>query len=281
MHINRESKYYAYTASLVSFLAGLLLLSNAENYVSTAWLSTSMRVIGSFLSISVVVSFMYSLFIKPYDDASNKKQLEILLDKKLEDITVGKIKYGFDGLVEAMDFHTLFKSLNANQTLWWLDTCPLGAGAWMEEVKSAIMRGVNIKILVLNPSSTNVTHRANELEADEYSPQQLKNEIEAFIARLKALSVNNAFGSLQVAQYDELIGMPCYIVTEGNDRRPVYGYSSFFLSNPTAIKVPHFKWGVAQESILRSMTSYLTEKWERNSGNIILNTPNKTPQIDR
>ena len=266
--MNRESKGYAIATTLISFLAGIAIIFWSIN-IETNYPDSSkfLKTVGSFLTISVVISILYSIFIKPSEDASRKDELSNLLDKKINEIVTDKGKYGLSGIKKNIDFKALFSALSKNQTLWWLDTYPLGVGMWTEELKGALERGANIKMLVLSPQSENVTHRANEL-GNEFSPIQFKTDLERFLNLLKSIDQNELAGTLEVRTYDELIGLPLYIVSE--KRKPVVGYSGFFLCAPTAAGSPHIKWENGNTPILSSMASYIESKWDRNLENLVL-----------
>ena len=266
--MNRERKRWAYATSTISFLLGLVLLAYYPDVeINSPRIGHVMKLAGSFLTVSVVISLLYSVLIKPSDDAVRKKELSELLDTKIEDIVTAKGKYGLMGFVDHIDFPSLFGELRAGQTLWWLDTFPVGAGMWLNKLKSALEKGVNVYMLVLDPESPNVAHRANEL-GREFTQESFKADIQRFLSLLQNIEQEGLVGKLEVRTYDELIGLPIYLIAEGEE--PLVAYSGFFLSQPTAVDSPHLKWCAGEKAILTTMATYITEKWNRNINNSLI-----------
>ncbi len=266
--MNRERRRWAYVTSLISFLIGLVLLAYYPDVeIASPKIGHVMKLAGSFLTVSVVISLLYSILIKPSDDATRKKELGELLDAKIEEIITAKGKYGLMGFVDHIDFPFLFKEMRPGQTLWWLDTFPVGAGMWINKLRSALEKGVNVNMLVLDPDSVNVLHRANEL-GEEFTPESFKADIQRFLSLLQNIDQKDFRGKLEVRTYDELIGLPVYLISE--DEQAMVAYSGFFLSQPTAVESPHLKWCAGENSILSNISTYIREKWSRNAGSAVI-----------
>jgi len=54
------------------------------------------------------------------------------------------------------------------------------------------------------------------------------------------INQKNVLGHLNIVTYNNLLGVPCYIITR--DGKAIYSYSSMYLSKSTSINFPHFNW---------------------------------------
>lgn len=259
----RNRKEVIILTSLLSFVIGLLLLLSSKLYLTTEPWETIARLLGAYLTISVVVNLFHRSFLKPSEDEARRKELETLLDQRINAILSNSTRYGFSGFIPEMDFKNLFRSLERKDTLWWLDTyCP-SHELWEDELRCAISRGAQINMLVLSPDSNYAVDRANEI-GGTYAPERFKKELSTFKESLEIIKaeLKDASGSIEIVEYTDRPSMPAYIVVKRNGE--IFGYSSLFLGKPTGVSFPHMKWIIAEASVVQLFLEYVQAKWNRN-----------------
>jgi hypothetical protein len=64
----------------VVFLVGVILLIVSSSWLDQEPWGTTLDVIGGFLSISVAVSFLYQVTLKPADEATRRNEIGAILD---------------------------------------------------------------------------------------------------------------------------------------------------------------------------------------------------------
>src|SRR5256885_4999061 len=79
---------------LLVLLFGAILLIISESYPIVQPLKTTLNVIGGFLAISVITSFLYSVTLRSLDDASRKEELQKLLHDVVDRLIKGRLWYG-------------------------------------------------------------------------------------------------------------------------------------------------------------------------------------------
>lgn len=249
----------------LSFIFGLLLLLLSNNYFEAFIPKTISGLLGAYLTISVIVNLMHKWFLKPSEDLSKINEIESLIDNKIDNVLLNTSKYGFDGLIDEMDFRSLFDSIGKGDVLWWLDTFSPGHSAWENHMKQALIRGANINMLVLSPkASLLIKNRAMEL-GGQYTEQRFLGDLQRFLDSMKHIrdETASAKGKLNIRLYDETLGIPIYVVTEKENAK--YAYSSFYLCTPTAVSFPHIKWKSANQGGISTLSAYVLKKWERNA----------------
>ncbi|MDG1818383.1 MAG: hypothetical protein P8H31_00975 [Porticoccaceae bacterium] len=246
-----------------SFVLGLLFLALSKLYFDDEILITITGLLGAYLTISVVVNILHKWILQPYVDLTQKKEIEGLISDKIDNLIENSRKYGFDGLVDQIDFQAIFDDLNENDTLWWLDTFSPGHTAWEDNIKQALKRGANINMLVLSPNADHLIKcRADEI-GGQYTPERFKSEIERFIEYMEHIVFESSGekGNLEIRLYDDLLAVPMYIVSTGNKAR--FAYSSFYLNSATAINFPHLKWKESGEAVIEMLFEYIQFKWNK------------------
>lgn len=259
----RNRKEVIILTNLLAFSIGLILLLLAQLYSTEEPWTTVAALLGSYLTVSVVVSLFHSAFLKPSEDETRREELKDLLDQRINSILGNSAKYGFSGFIPEMDFKMLFKSLESGDTLWWLDTyCP-SHELWEDELRGAVSRGAEIKMLVLSPDSDYAVDRATEI-GGTYTSDRFKNELKSFREALEIVKseLHSASGSIEIVEYADRPGMPIYLVVKGDGQ--VLGYSSFYLCKPTGVSFPHMKWTLAEFPVVQHLLVYVTAKWQRN-----------------
>lgn len=260
----RKKKEVVVLTNLLAFATGLVFLLLSRHYFTTEALVTIFGLLGSYLTISIVVNLFHTSFIRPSEDEARDENLKKLLDQRINSILGNSAKYGFAGFIPEMDFKGLFNSLESGDTLWWLDTyCP-GHGLWEDELRRAISRGALIHMLVLSPDSRYAEDRAREI-GGTYTPQRFKNELGSFREALEIIrtELQAASGHVEIVEYTDRPGMPVYLVVKKDGG--VYGYSSLFLGKPTGVAFPHMRWIMAEVGVVQQLLDYVQAKWRRNA----------------
>ena len=259
----RTRKEVVVLTNLLAFSLGVILLLLSKHYLASQPWKTASGLLGAYLTISIVVSLFHRSFLKPSEDEARKSELEVLLNERINEILGNSGKYGFSGFLPGMDYEGLFKKLEKGDTLWWLDTyCP-GHELWENELRRALSRGANMRMLVLSAHSPYAVDRANEI-GGTYTPERFKNELKSFIEALDIIKkeTEQQPGKLEILEYTDRPGLPIYLVAR-NDT-PIYAYSSLFLGKPTGVSFPHMKWTGAEWSVITLLKEYIEAKWERN-----------------
>jgi len=157
-----------------------------------------------------------------------------------------------------LDFARLFESLGPGDELLWLDTyCPANS-EFFDKIRPALERGAKIKWLIIDPRSVNAEYRGHEIELETFT-----QEVELFAKRVSSVNWSrDGFDerSCQILAYDDLPGMPMYIVTHKGV--PVRGYSGFFLAKPSAF-FAHLEWTLVKDGVLENMHDYFQQKWNK------------------
>jgi|SRR5919199_3161476 hypothetical protein len=181
------------------------------------------------------------------------------------DLIKGRKQYGLVAFHEAMDFSGLFQGLHAGDELLWLDTYVTNYRAFQRQFQDALIRGVRVRMLVIDPKSQNAEFRASEITAAPgFTYGQFNQEIETFTEQLQIIAEDPSVpqGSCTIRQYRDLPCLPMYIILRQNE--PVTGYSSIFLTQPTGVTgVPcvHFQWQPTEGGLLGEMWRYFEQKW--------------------
>ncbi len=229
----------------VIFLAGVLSLVISEDIRKEYHLaSLILHLFGAFLVIAIPIELLRECFFEEANLTSFVEQVDKLFDRKIDATLVNARNYGLDSIRDSMSFQVLFDGLRPGETLWWLDTFSPGQKQWIQNLEQALVRGTSVKMLVIDPVSPLCDMRAEEI-GGYYKTPAFKAELEVFLMDMQACAVDcksktGAAGVLEVVTYNDLLGVPCYVVT--HDDRPLYGYSSVYLGRPTGVAFPHFVW---------------------------------------
>lgn len=254
---------------LLTFVIGIALVVISLNRPEP-WKRT-LNVLGEFLAISVAISFLYRVTLRPHDDAAQRAELREILDEKIDQTLAGCNRYGLKGFHGEMNFSQLFNDLDKGDELWWLDTYAPNYLGFVRHLRNALRRGAKIRMLVLNPECKNAEYRADEI-GGLFKPTSFKVELRKFWGDMDSCA-NEAQegGSLELRWYEGLPCMPMYIIHRNG--KILYAYTSFFLGQPTGIEFPHIKW---EEGLMaRNFLDYVQSKWKANEQNSNL------PQTDQ
>jgi hypothetical protein len=179
-------------------------------------------------------------------------------------------RYGLVCAHDRLDFRELWKALEINDELCWLDTyCPL-TNDFLVELKGALERHVRVKMLVIDPQCQNAAYRSVELERTTETGDSWRTGLADFTTRMQKLQRQYS-PNFDLRHYDDLPGLPMYLIVRNNT--PVRGYFSFFLSQGSAYLV-HFE--LRGGDLLSEMYNYFISKWNRLGEASRQETPNTT-----
>ena len=263
----RKRKEVIVLTNLLAFLLGLLFLLLSDRYFTSEAFITVFGLLGAYLTVSVIVNLFHRSFLKPSEDEARKRELEYLLDERINAILGNSAKYGFSGFLGEMDYKSLFLSLEENDTLWWLDTyCPAHE-LWEDDLRCAISRGARIRMLLLSPETKYAVDRAGEI-GGTYTAERFKKELRNFKEALEIIQRETVekSGSLELVEYKDRPGMPVYLVCKSDG--VLFGFSSLFLGKPTGVAFPHMKWTMSEYGVIQHLLDYVQKKWERNQGRL-------------
>jgi hypothetical protein len=208
----------------------------------------------------IIVVYDHYVTIKEVG-AEVTNQIESSMTRVMEQFVSGSAKAGLVAFHNRMDFSKLFEELERDDELLWLDTyCPRHT-EFVDQIRPALERGAKLRMLIIDTQCQNAKFRADEI-GGLYKAENFIKEIEVFTDRMNSICSNN--GSLQsswkIYTYDDLPCIPMYIITRNGI--PYRGYSSFFLTKPSAYFV-HFEWAPTPDGVLMSMHEYFEQKFKR------------------
>lgn len=157
------------------------------------------------------------------------------------------------------DFGLIFRAARKGETVWWLDTyCPR-KDEFFDDLKAAFARGVNVRMLIIEPDCENAKHRAAELAGTMDTGEAWQTGLADFIHKV-GLIAERFKGNIEIRFYSDLPCVPMYLICK--DVKPRLGWFSIYLGLATA-HFTHFelKAGV----LLNEMAKYYNAKWERNA----------------
>jgi hypothetical protein len=254
-------KLLVFLVLLLVLVSGVACLIVAEAFHPPQPWKWLLDAIGGFLAISVAASFVYSATLRRLDDAQRADELRGILDEQVD-----RLRYGLGEFSKEMNYSQLFDDLRSGDELWWLDTYAPGHKVWINHLRDAVSRGAKIRMLVIDPTSRSTLLRAIEI-GELYDEARFQADINTFINDLSKYVGRRGDGLLELRKYSDLPCIPMYLVRRNG--RPAYGYTSFFLTEPTGVEFPHIRWQAGQRSLLDDFFTYIEKKWKRNNKNKI------------
>lgn len=248
---------------LLIFVVGFLCLIISRQIEHNELLSLILDLFGAFLVVAVPLEILKEIFFEAANKEAFAHEVSQLFDEKIDAELIQARKFGLDRIENSFPLIEMFDSLQPGDTLWWLDTfCP-GHKTWLPHVKHAIARGASINMLVLDPDSSFCSMRAKEI-GDIFTDESFVAELRLFISDFEECrrileKQHKLVGHFDIVRYNDLLGVPCYVVTR-NDR-PIYGYSSMYLTQPTGVEFPHFCW--TQGGMCEILFIYIKGKYDR------------------
>jgi len=231
--------------------------------------------LGTLLSGSIAVGIVFEALLSESRALVVRAQLSSELNEQLSPIKFSGVEAGVHGVQSVLDFHGLFSGLTAKDELLWLDTSAPQYPWYKDSLRELLRQGLNMKVLVLNPSCENAKCRAIESAGQFDLPEgdrvraieAYQNVVDSAILTLRLLGQDvyehdpRMQGRLQVALYTDLPGVPLYVVRRRN--QPEKAWSSFFLNDATYLQV-HFEWiDVGDNCMAERFADYFDRKWNR------------------
>jgi hypothetical protein len=239
------------------FFFGIICLLVSRQLREYELFSLILDLLGGFLVVAIPIEILREVFFEEANTASFVAQVSQIFDDKIDAELVQARKIGLDSIESSLSFKKIFDDLQPGDTLWWLDTFAPAHRSWIEHVTRAIQRGVSVNMLILDPKSPLCAMRAMEL-APDFTLETFLAELSLFIADFNNLSKQkNLIGHLNICLYDDLLGAPIYLVTK--NAKPIYAYSSMYLSKPTGVDFPHFRWN--EGPMCEILFHYVREKY--------------------
>jgi hypothetical protein len=157
------------------------------------------------------------------------------------------------------EFSMIFRSARKGETVWWLDTyCPK-KDEFFDDLMNAFTRGVNVRMLIIQPDCDNAKYRAAELEGTVDTGVAWQTGLSDFIHRVNLIAEKFS-GNIDIRFYSDLPCVPMYLICK--DVRPRLGWFSIYLGMATAY-FTHFE--VKPGPLLTEMAKYYNAKWEANA----------------
>lgn len=174
---------------------------------------------------------------------------------------------GLAGMREEVDLVQLLKDLRPGQELWWMDTFPLTFAGDLDAIHRALLSGVRIRLLVLEPRSPSLTYRLREIRHHYgLSPMDLRRSFDTLCSQLRVLAEVDAsvVDNLEVRAYDGLPGAPMYLVlgddqADGERRGEVLrALSSYYLLDASQ-DMPYIEWRAG--AFADRLRGYFEHQW--------------------
>jgi ABC-type multidrug transport system fused ATPase/permease subunit len=258
--------------ALVSLLIGFAIDQHFPNRTIAQYISFIIRSFGQLIGITGLLAFVSDRFgqISIFRQFSNEltEKMRNLVFEDLANVRA----IGIENVQREIKFEELFGNLRPHDELYVLSTY-LSQNLHdelLDPAENAAKRGVRLHFLVMNPDSALLSMRVEELIKYELSPDIFKEGIKCFLAELlkrqqRVAKEKNGKtnGFLQIAEYDDLIGSPVYLIRRNG--KPVLAYSSFYFDRPIDRGgVPYFKWkDIGKDSFIYQIDSYVMAKWKR------------------
>jgi len=259
-----------FSLGIFAILGGVIAESH-DNSVTAVFLIA----VGTLFSGSIAVALISEGVLSESHSKQVKSQLSQVLSKELSGIRFSGIEYGVSAVELKNDTHfkEFFAQLNPDEELLWLDTSGPPWNYYNSHLKVMLQRGLRVRMLLLDPNCENSVNRAIEspeqFVTDDVAAaaERFRAQAEAHIVSLEQLGNTaqseqpNLIGSLQIALYSGLPGVPLYLVCRGG--QPVRAWTSFFLSEATYSQV-HFEWVYTKDDcMIQRFKDYFEQKWER------------------
>lgn len=230
---------------LILLLIGIIfyLVSKREE-IPYLEVRLGLELIGAFLIISIPMEIIKEYLLKDKELKNFAGIVSILINEKITKTS----KFGFHTIEDELPVKKILNSLQKDETLWWLDTFSLELmNYYKNDFIAALDKGAYIKMFILEPDSRIAKLREQETK---YNYGNYTENIRAFKNTIEHMAKD--YENLELCPYDNLLGVPCYIVTKKDAikntdgtityaDKPICAYSSMYLNDVT-IHSPHFYW---------------------------------------
>lgn len=259
--INWVLLFFTLSVGIILLFVSRDIIENHEN------ISFLLNLVGSFLVIAVPLELLRIFFFEEANLNSFADQVSKVFDAKIDTLFNAK-EIGLGAIVESLPIENMLKDLNQDETFWWLDTYYPYPKRLRKCLDDAIKNGVSIKMLIHCPDPAFCDMRANEINYVTLQ-NEFKNELvkfhQYFLAYQEEIEKERP-DQFEIIPYNDLIGVPCYIVTDKDKttgkEKPIYAYSSMYLTDATGTDFPHFRW--TRGRMCDILFDYVKQKYERN-----------------
>jgi hypothetical protein len=215
--------------------------------------------IGSFLVGTVVIGYAYEYFLREDTENRTVAKLDKILAERVDEIFPDSTRYGFRGFATDAP-RSSFDDLGEGDELLWLDTYSPDLMLFMPDLRAALERGANIRILAITPEADTAKMRAKEIADVGYDVTRFADGAREFLGVVSTATkgLDEAPGRLEIRCYEDLPCVPMYLRLHAG--RPVSGVTGYFLAEPSFNAV-HIRWSDAPDGILASFFRYFERKW--------------------
>jgi hypothetical protein len=245
------------------FIAGsyLTTILNAKLDPLRYYIALAIQDAGPFLGVSAVIALIGER-ITQFDIV--KRFAQEVAENVAENVFKGIFGVrasGLCGVLSGIDLLQLFDEMRPTDELYIVVTYLTQPAVRLRHAAEAVRRGARIRILFMSPNSPSIALRAIENSMGA----SYKLELEAFVNALTDIQKtlrNENCNTLEVAEYDDLIGSPIYLLRR--DEKPYLAYSSIYLDRQTTVDFPNFRWeNVGTSSVIHDLDRFVHAKWER------------------
>ncbi|MDQ6948005.1 MAG: hypothetical protein M3256_17495 [Actinomycetota bacterium] len=204
---------------------------------------------------TVTVSFVYEYVLS---ERHERKVFSLLEDS----ILTGGPANGLIAIDKKFDYCELFRDLESNDELLWLDTyCP--GRDFLEPLREALERGARVRMLAVDPSSVTALLRGGEMKRSGYTQLAFVQDVRGFINSVEGVigrpeDEGNFRDRATLRLYSDLPCIPMYIVCRNGSMR--VGWTSYFLSDGS-FDIPHLQWAAVPDGLLSHFRDYFEAKW--------------------
>ncbi len=262
-HGRRRAGLITALAAVVGLFVFATLRENPSPYIE------SIAEVSLFVAVTIATHFIYHFFEEEEHIDQVKEAIDETAARILEGSIAAASRYGLAGFQERLDYGRLLDSLRPNDELLWQDTFAQSYAIFMSRLKPALERGCKIRMLVIDPQCDNALYRAQEIGDNLFDdPAMFSNQVANFISTISSIAgkAKSAPGSIEVRTYNDLPGVPLYIVRSSGNL--THGYSSYFFHRATD-GFFHIHWRFTPDGFLREAAEYFERKWKAHEKDVV------------
>ena len=209
---------------------------------------------------TIGIGILAALVTTIVDRSVSARDLEARINRDFREaagVAASLTGLGVERAYPKFDFGTIFREARKGETVSWLDTyCPR-QNEFVDDVVNALKRGVQIRMLIIDPTCANSRFRNEELESTVDTGGGWTSGLDTFISKMKAIA-GRGYGSFEIRYYSDLPCVPVYLLGKAPIARKAY--FSIFLVRATAgcqhLELRKGEW-------LSDMAKYFEAKWAR------------------
>jgi hypothetical protein len=268
---------WVWIAAIIAFSSGLVFIAFGSTAAAhhKEYAAILLVALGTLLTGAIGAAVLLEAILAKTHIDQIRDSIAPVINESLRSVRHTGVNFGVQSVTKKsdQDWVDLFRNLEPDEELLWLDTSAPKPGWYDQSLPERIRNGTKVRILILDPDSENAKYRATEASEQWYLPSEEQEEAEKhfrseavlFIEQLSKvgdrLQTDLVKGRLQVALYPDLPGVPLYLIKKQG--HPDLAWTSFFLNNATYEQV-HFDWTLtSKDSVLLRLAHYFDRKWER------------------